>query len=133
MGRCTHTHGIPYTIYNAKVTSCLVGSSLNNSDKLPHLGVKCSGNSCADGAPHDVVIEYAPVNGVFMLTVWVDPTFITGTHTPTSSSPKAINIAYNIDSTQNPATGLALCPVVDKCGDEAQDLKGPPDSRGWDS
>ena len=97
-----------YTIGDATVTSCLVGSSLNNSNSLPHLGVNCGEDSCADGTPHDVVIEYAPVNGVFMLTVWVDPTFITGTHTPTSSSPKAINIAYNLDSTQNPTTGLAL-------------------------
>ena len=103
-----HTSGT-YTIYhNNNVTSCLVGSSLDNNNSLPHLGVNCSGNSCADGTPHDVVIEYAPVNGVFMLTVWVDPTFITGTHTPTSSSPKAINIVYNIDSTQNPTNGLAL-------------------------
>ena len=103
-----HTSGTFTIGHNNDVTSCLVGSSLNNSNSLPHLGVNCSGNSCADGTPHDVVIEYAPVNGIFMLTVWVDPTFITGTHTPTSSSPKAINIAYNIDSTQNPATGLAL-------------------------
>jgi hypothetical protein len=104
-----HTPG-NYTIYhNTNVTSCLVGSSLDKSPSLPLLGVNCSGNSCADGTPHDVVIEYAvPVNGVSMLTVWVDPTFITGTHTPTSSSPKAINIAYNIDSTKNLATGLAL-------------------------
>ena len=116
-----HTSGT-YTIYhNNNVTSCLVGSSLNNSNSLPHLGVNCSGNSCADGTPHDVVIEYAPVNGVFMLTVWVDPTLIPGTHTPTSSSAKAINIAYNIDSTQNPATGLAL----------ATNPKGTPPRFAW--
>jgi len=104
-----HTGGT-YTIYhNTNVTSCLVESSLDKSPTLHLLGVNCSsGSSCADGTPHDVVIEYAPVNGVFMLTVWVDPTLIPDTHTPTSSSAKAINIAYNIDSTKNPATGLAL-------------------------
>ena len=99
----------PFTIYkNNNVTSCLVNSGLNNSNSLPHLGVTCSGGSCADGAVHDVVVEYSPVKGVFTLMVWVDPPYIPGTHTPLPGTTPAINIAYNIDATQNPATGLNL-------------------------
>ncbi len=100
-----------YTIYkNNNVTSCLVGSGLNNTAKLPHLGVTCSGNTCADGVPHDVVIEYAPVNTVWTLAIYVDPKFITGTHTPVTGSIPAISIPYNIDGSKNPTTGLALAP-----------------------
>lgn len=98
-----------YTIFrNNNVTSCLVGSGLNNSAGLPHLGVTCGQSSCANGIPHDVVIEYAPVNGVWMLAVYVDPQFIDGTHTPVNGSIPAINIPYNIDGSQNPSTGLSL-------------------------
>ena len=105
-----HTAGT-YTIYkNNNVTSCLVGSGLNNNSNLPHLGVTCAGSSCADGVPHDVVIEYAPVNNVWTLMVYLDPKFITGTHTPVKSAVPVINIPYNIDATQNPVTGLALAP-----------------------
>jgi len=103
-----HTAGT-YTIYhNNNVTSCLVGSGLNNSGTLPHLGVTCGQSSCADGSPHDVVIEYAPVANVWTLKLYVDPQFIAGTHTPVPTAVPAINIPYNIDNTQNPSTGLAL-------------------------
>jgi len=98
-----------FTIFkNNNVTSCLVNSGLNNSSTLPHLGVTCAGTSCADGAVHDVVVEYAPVSNVWRLQVWVDPPFISGTHTPLPGTTPAINIAYNIDSTQNAATGINL-------------------------
>jgi hypothetical protein len=103
-----HTAGT-YTIYhNNNVTSCLVGASLNNSNSLPHLGVTCGQSSCADGVPHDVVVEYAQVSGVWTLAVYIDPQFITGTHTPVKGSIPAINIPYNIDGTKNSATGLSL-------------------------
>ena len=101
-----------YTIgTNHNVSSCLVGSlatGINSS--IPHLGVSCGTSSCADGAPHEVVIEYTPpaiANGNGTLVVWIDPTFITGTHTPTATAPKAINIPYNIDNTYN-SQGVSL-------------------------
>ncbi len=98
-----HVNG-PFTIgTNHNVNSCLVGSAINSN--IPHLGVTCGTNSCADGATHEVVIEYTPpaqnnVNGT--LKVWIDPTFYPTTHTPTPTSPVYINIPYNI------ATGLSL-------------------------
>ena len=112
-----HTAGT-YTIYhNNNVTSCLVGAGLNNKASLPHLGVTCGASSCANGVPHDVVIEYAPVNGVWMLAIYVDPTFISGTHQPVPGSIPAVNIPYNIDASQNSATGLSL--ATDSTGNKS--------------
>jgi hypothetical protein len=102
-----HDPNNTYTIYhNTNVKTCLVNSSLTSN--VPTLGVTCGQTSCADGAVHDVVVEYAPVNNVWTLQVWVDPPYIAGTHTPIPGTLPAINIAYNIDSTQNAATGLSL-------------------------
>ena len=89
---------------------CLVGSGINSSGNIPHLGVKCGNSSCVDGVPHEVVIEYTPPargQGNGTLVVWVDPQFISGTHQPVPTAVKAINIPYNIDNTQNPQ-GLSL-------------------------
>ena len=98
-----------YRIYNNfNVKSCLVGSAITSS--IPHLGVTCGSTSCADGVPHDVVVEYTPpavVSGNGTLMVWVDPQYIAGTHTPLSTSLPAINIPYNIDNTYNPK-GISL-------------------------
>jgi lectin family protein len=98
-----------YTIFrNNNVTSCLVAGGI--SSNIPHLGVTCGANSCADGVPHDVVIEYTPpaqVGGSGTLMVWIDPTFIAGTHTPVNTAVPAINIPYNIDNSFNTA-GLKL-------------------------
>jgi hypothetical protein len=88
--------------------NCLVASGINSN--IPHLGVTCGTSTCADGTPHEVVIEYTPPTsgiGNGTLVVWIDPTFITGTHTPIPSAPKAINIPYNIDNGQNPQ-GISL-------------------------
>lgn len=72
-----------YTIgQNHDVTSCLV--SANAVTNTSHL---------ADGAVHQVVIEYTPGT----LQVWLDPQFIVGTHTPLSTSPPILNIPYTID------------------------------------
>lgn len=108
-----------YTIGNNNdVTSCLVASNAINSS-IPHLGVNCSTSSCADGMPHEVVIEYtapAVVGGSGTLKVWIDQPFIPGTHTPCPNTmvvgcPVAavtsINIPYNIDNTYN-SKGIAL-------------------------
>ena len=119
----TNTNGpvhIPGTFTigsNSHVTSCRVGSGINNS--VPHLGVTCNNGSCTDGAVHQVVIEYTPPavsNGLGTLMVWIDQPFIPGTHTPCPNNrvtgcPVAavtsINIAYNIDSTYS-STGISL-------------------------
>lgn len=111
-----HDRGTYIIGMNPNVTSCRVGSAINDST-IPHLGVKCDTTSCRDGKIHEVVIEYTPplpgaVNGV--LEVWIDPTFISGTHTPTSGSKPAINTPYNIDGSQNVRTGLSL--AKDKSG-----------------
>jgi len=106
-----------YTIGNAtNVKTCLVGPSLTTN--VPTLGVNCNTSPCADGSPHDVVIEYAPVtvNNVttWRLMVYVDQPFIPNTHTPCPSvniplgcpvaAVPAINIPYRIDQSQNAST-----------------------------
>jgi len=109
----TQPNGPMHTVGN-----CLVGSGINHST-IPHLGVTCGTSSCADGVPHEAVVEYTPPasgigNGT--LTVYIDQPFIPGTHTPcpntsTAGCPvaavAAINIPYNIDNAQNPQ-GISL-------------------------
>jgi len=102
---------------NSNVTSCLVGSGINNS--VPHLGVTCGTSRCADGAVHQVAIEYtspAIVNGNGTLTIWIDQPFIPGTHTPCPNNTTpgcpvaavpAINIPYNINNAYS-STGISL-------------------------
>ena len=90
------------------LTSCLVSNGI--SSNIPNLGVTCGSNSCADGTPHDAVVEYTPpttVGGNGTLMVWVDPLYITGTHTPLKTQIPAINIPYNIDHQYN-AKGITL-------------------------
>jgi Legume lectin domain len=90
------------------VGNCLVAGGINTN--IPHLGVTCGNSSCADGVPHEVVIQYtAPVNGHGngTLVVWIDPQFIKGTHQPVATAIKAINIPYNIDNSQN-TQGISL-------------------------
>ena len=91
--------------------NCLVGSGINSSNAIPHLGVTCgTSGPCTDGVPHEVVIEYTPPAGGIgngTLVVWIDPQFITGTHTPVPTAIKAINIPYNIDNAQN-SQGISL-------------------------
>jgi hypothetical protein len=101
---------------NTNVTSCLVASGINNST-MPHLGVTCANNTCADGAVHQVVIEYTPpATSPGTLMVWIDQPFVPNTHTPCPNNripgcPVAavpsINIPYNIDNTHS-STGISL-------------------------
>ena len=92
-------------------TGCLVGSGINSSNSIPHLGVTCTSGPCTDGTTHEVVIEYDPPaggTGNGALTVWIDPAFVGTTHTPVSTAYKAINaLPYNIDIHQNPQ-GITL-------------------------
>jgi len=87
--------------------SCLVGSAINTS--VPHLGVTCGTTPCGDGHIHKVVIEYTPPSGGVegTLKVWIDPTFIPHTHTP--SSAPAINLhPYNIVNSATNLQGISL-------------------------
>jgi len=98
--------------------NCLVGSGINSSS-IPHLGVTCGNSSCADGVPHEAVIEYTPpANGIGngTLVIFIDQPFIPGTHTPCPNTTTpgcpvaavaAINIPYNIDNGQN-SQGISL-------------------------
>jgi hypothetical protein len=102
-----HIPGTFTIFHNTHVTSCLVNPAGINSS-VPPLGVTCGPTSCADGLPHDVVIEYAPVSNIWRLRVWIDPVFITGTHTPVPTAVPAINIPYNIDHSVNSTNGISL-------------------------
>jgi hypothetical protein len=105
-----HLPGV-YTIgTNHNVTSCLLSqNSINTS--VPTLGETCSGSHCTDGAVHQVVVEYTPPapNQQFgTLQIWLDPQFITGTHTPVPNAPTVINVPYNVSFSGSNPTGLNL-------------------------
>jgi Legume lectin domain len=100
--------------------NCLVGSLTTGlSSSIPHLGVTCGVSSCADGVPHEAVIEYTPPasgTGNGTLAVFIDQPFIPATHTPCPNTTipgcpvaavAAINIPYNIDNAQN-SQGISL-------------------------
>lgn len=105
-----HLPGV-YTIgNNHNVTSCLLSQSAINT-QVPLIGDDCTSGRCQDGAVHQVVIEYtAPVPPQTMgtLQVWLDPTFIPGTHTPSPNSPPTINVPYNISFSNSNPNGLNL-------------------------
>ncbi len=111
-----HTSGMFTIGSDHNVTSCLVGSlttGFNGTSSIPTLGVSCSASgACADGKTHEVVIEYTPpasATGSGTLSVWIDPTFISGTHNPTPTSTKAINnLPYTIVNSVTNPTGLSL-------------------------
>jgi Legume lectin domain len=89
-----------YTIGNDhQVESCLVSGGITGSNPIPLLGGSCSGDSCSDGAIHQVVMEYTPPvgnSGSGRLQIWLDPPLIPGTHTPKRGTPATINIPYTI-------------------------------------
>jgi legume-like lectin family protein len=110
-----------YTIgSNNMVTSCLL-SQQSIDTNIPMLRGACNGSSCADGPVHQAVIGYTPPSGNQQgtLQIWLDPTFLSGTHTPTS--PPNMNVPYNIvyNSQGNPS-GLKLdtarCSGQGPCG-----------------
>ena len=105
-----HLPGV-YTIgQNHDVTSCLLSANAINTS-VPPIGVNCTTGRCQDGIVHQVVIEYdPPAQGSQMgvLEVWLDPTFIPGTHTPQPNSPPVINVPYNIIFSNSNQTGLNL-------------------------
>lgn len=100
-----------YTIgQNHDVTSCLLSSSAINTS-IPTIGETCAGTHCTDGLVHQVVIEYTPpAQGQTLgtLQVWLDPTFIPGTHTPQPNAPTVLNVPYNISYSASNPTGLNL-------------------------
>jgi len=104
----------PWTIgNNNQVQSCLLNQSQQSIDSnIPMLGGTCSDGSCMDGIMHNVVIGYAPPAGnqPGMLQIWLDPTFVSGTHSPIGQPTMAVpyNIVY--DPENNPS-GLQLDPA----------------------
>src|SRR5580698_5408399 len=105
-----HLPGV-YTIgQNNDVTSCLLSANAINTS-VPPIGDNCSTGRCQDGIIHQVVIEYDPPvqgNQMGVLEVWLDPTFIPGTHTPQPNSPPTINVPYTIGYSSSNPTGLNL-------------------------
>jgi hypothetical protein len=98
-----------YTIgNNGDVQSCLLSQHSIDSN-IPTLGGTCNGSSCADGPVHQAVIGYTPPSGnqAGMLQIWLDPTFVPGTHSPQGLPNVSVpyNIVYNAQS--NPS-GLKL-------------------------
>jgi hypothetical protein len=105
-----HLPGV-YTIgQNNNVTSCLLTQNAINTS-VPNIGVNCATGRCQDGAIHQAVIEYtppAPNQNFGTLQVWLDPTFIPGTHTPMPNSPPIISVPYNVVFSGSNSTGLNL-------------------------
>ena len=105
-----HLPGV-YTIgQNNDVTSCLLSPTAINTT-VPTIGVNCTTGRCQDGAIHQAVVEYtppAPNQALGTLQVWLDPTFIPGTHTPMPNSPPVINVPYNVVFSGSNPTGLNL-------------------------
>jgi Legume lectin domain len=100
-----------YTIgNNNNVQSCLLYQSQQSIDSnIPVMGPTCNGSSCTDGPVHNAVIGYTPPMGTMpgILQIWLDPTFLSGTHTPTG--PATMSVPYNIvyNAQTNPS-GLSL-------------------------
>jgi legume-like lectin family protein len=100
-----------YTIgNNHNVTSCLLSQNAINTS-VPLIGDNCSSGRCQDGAVHQAVVEYtppAPNQNTGTLQIWLDPTFIPGTHTPAPNSPPIIAVPYNVTFSNSNPTGLNL-------------------------
>ena len=100
-----------YTIGNNNhVESCLYDNAIYTPTNP--LGGTCNGPSCTDGAIHSVVIGYTPPSATQPgeLDIWLDPTYIEGTHTPKGAP--TVSVPYNIvyDAETNPL-GLNLDPL----------------------
>jgi len=99
-----------YTIgNNDMVTSCLLSQQAIDTN-IGNIGDKCNGDTCMDGDTHNVVIGYTPPmmgQQMGLLQIWLDPTFVQGTHIPVGRA--TMSVPYNIvyDAQNNP-TGLQL-------------------------
>ena len=91
------------------VPNCLYSSAIFIPSQT--MGPICNDETCMDGSTHDVVIGYTQPNPQTQqpgkLQIWIDPTFLPNTHTPTG--PPNISVPYNIvyDAESNP-DGLSL-------------------------
>jgi len=104
-----------YTIGNNNmVQSCLLNQSQQSIDtNIPMMGASCNDGGCTDGSVHNVVIGYTPPQmgaQLGLLQIWLDPTFVPGTHIPQGMP--TMSVPYNIvyDATNNP-NGLQLDPA----------------------
>jgi hypothetical protein len=99
---------------NDMVTSCLLNQNQQSIDTMiGNIGDNCNGETCTDGAVHNVVIGYTPPKmgqQQGLLQIWLDPTFVMGTHIPQGMP--TMSVPYNIvyDATSNPS-GLQLDPA----------------------
>ncbi len=99
-----------YTLYhNSNVTSCLLSSAAITNNLQDQIGQTCGQGTCTDGTMHQAVVQYTPpvppqTQGV--LNVWLDPTFVPNTHTP--SSPPLLSVPYNIVYSSSNPVGLTL-------------------------
>jgi len=99
---------------NTMVTSCLLNQSPQSIDtSIGNIGDNCTSNGCTDGGVHNVVIGYTPPKmgaQLGVLEIWLDPTFVPGTHIPQGQP--TMSVPYNIvyDATNNPS-GLQLDPI----------------------
>jgi len=88
---------------------CLVGGTSGINNQLPI--------TLADGHIHEAVIEYSGENGnpANLLQIYIDPTFVTGTHTPVATATPVISLTYDVGDTDS--YGLDLldtnCPYGD--------------------
>ncbi len=101
-----------YTIGNNNhVESCLYDNAIYTLAQ--NLGGTCGDGSCMDGAVHSVVIGYTPPGMGQMtgeLDIWLDPTYIEGTHQPKGAPTVTVPYTIVYDSESNPL-GLKLDPL----------------------
>ena len=101
-----------YTIGNNNhVESCLYDNAIYTPAQ--NLGGTCGDGSCMDGAVHSVVIGYTPPGMGQMtgeLDIWLDPTYIEGTHQPKGAPTVTVPYTIVYDSESNPL-GLKLDPL----------------------
>jgi hypothetical protein len=116
-----------YTIgQNHNVTSCLYSQSSINSS-VPPLGLTCNGETCTDGSPVTVVVEYtgppSVSNDPYHLQVYVNPPLIPGTHTPAPNAVAQINLQpfiLNQTLVLNNAAGATFVGFTAGYGNKAQ-------------
>jgi hypothetical protein len=100
-----------FTIGNHQnVPNCIYPANTQPYTPSVAMGGACNGESCTDGSVHDVVISYNPPSAMQpggLLQIWLDPQYLTGTHTP-KGRPN-VSVPYNLvyDQTNNPL-GLRL-------------------------
>ena len=81
--------------------SCLVNLNVSGT-QLPAI-IDPPGITLADGNVHQVVVEYSGPNEAtpYLLQIFIDPTFVAGTHTPVPGSTAVLSGIYNLGANLN--------------------------------